>query len=70
MELIQFRKKVALLLIERLSTEEITAVRETKLVTIKSQSNAIYRKAELKSRNKLSAYFIEDLLAGDQLITQ
>lgn len=70
MELIQFRKKVALLLIERLSTEEITAVRETKLGTIKSQSNAIYRKAGLKGRNKLSAYFIEDLLAGDQLITQ
>ena len=70
MELIQFRKKVALLLIERLSTEEITAVRETKLGTIKSQSNAIYRKAELKSPNKLSTYFIEDLLAGDQLITQ
>jgi len=70
MELIKFRKKVALLLIKRLSTEEITAVRETKLGTIKSQSNAIYRKAELKSRNKLSTYFIEDLLAGDQLITQ
>ena len=70
MELIQFRKKVALLLIERLSTEEITAVRETKLGTIKSQSNAIYRKAGLKGRNKLSTYFIEDLLAGDQLITQ
>ena len=70
MELIQFRKKVALLLIEGLSTEEITAVRETKFGTIKSQSNAIYRKAEFKGRNKLSAYFNEDLLAGDQLITQ
>jgi len=57
-------------LIEGLSTQEITAVRETKLGTIKSLSNAIYRKAGLKGRNKLSDYFIEGLLAGHQLITQ
>ncbi|WP_156098587.1 hypothetical protein [Thermopetrobacter sp. TC1] len=31
--------------------------------------NAIYRKAGLRGRSELVAYFVEDLLAGEKLLT-
>jgi len=60
-------REVALLLIKGLSIQEIANIRETKTGTIKSQCSAIYRKAEVKGRNELVAYFVEDLLAGESL---
>ncbi|NQU58752.1 MAG: helix-turn-helix transcriptional regulator [Rhodospirillales bacterium] len=60
-------REVALLLIKGLSIQEIADIRETKTGTIKSQCSAIYRKAEVKGRNELVAYFVEDLLAGESL---
>jgi len=60
-------REVALLLIKGLSIQEIADIRETKTGTIKSQCSAIYRKAEVKGRNELVAYFVEDLLAGQSL---
>ncbi len=59
--------EVALLLIKGLTIREIAGLRETTAGTIKSQSNAIYRKAGVKGRNELVAYFIEDLLCGQNL---
>ncbi|MBT4934214.1 MAG: helix-turn-helix transcriptional regulator [Rhodospirillaceae bacterium] len=60
-------REVALLLIKGLSIQEIADIRETKTGTIKSQCSAIYRKAEVKGRNELVAYFVEDLLSGESL---
>jgi len=61
--------EVALLLIKGLTIQEICNVRSTKPGTIKSQSNAIYQKAAVSGRNELSAYFIDDLLGGQDLTT-
>ncbi len=60
-------REIALLLIKGFSIQEIADYRDTKPGTIKSQSNAIYRKAALKGRNELVAYFIEDLMGGIDL---
>ncbi len=60
-------REIALLLIKGLSIQEIADIRVTKPGTIKSQCSAIYRKAEVKGRNELVAYFVEDLLAGESL---
>ncbi len=61
-------REIALLLIKGLSISEIAQVRNTRPGTIKSQSNAIYRKAGLRGRSELVAYFVEDLLAGERLL--
>ncbi len=61
-------REVAILLIKGLSVSEIARIRNARPGTIKSQSNAIYRKAGLKGRSELAAYFMEDLLAGDRLL--
>jgi len=61
-------REIALLLIKGLSINEIAQVRNTRPGTIKSQSNAIYRKADLRGRSELVAYFVEDLLAGERLL--
>ncbi len=63
-------REIALLLIKGLSAQEIANMRDTRAGTVKSQSSAIYQKAEVKGRNELVAYFVEDLLAGDQIIRQ
>ncbi len=66
-ELSDSEREIALLLIKGLTIQEIADVRNTKPGTIKSQSNAVYRKADVKSRNELVAYFVEDLLSGQDL---
>jgi len=60
-------REIAFFLIKGLSLQEIADTRKTKPGTIKSQCSAIYRKAGIKGRSDLAAYFIEDLLAGDSL---
>lgn len=59
--------EVALLLIKGLSVQEIADIRQSQPGTVKSQSNAIYRKAGVAGRSELVAYFVEDLLAGEDL---
>jgi len=66
-ELSNSEREIALLLIKGLSIQEIADIRETRTGTIKSQCSAIYRKADVKGRNELVAYFVEDLLAGESL---
>jgi DNA-binding CsgD family transcriptional regulator len=56
--------EIALLLIKGFSAAEIAKLRETRPGTVKSQSSAIYQKADVRGRNELVAYFVEDLLAG------
>ncbi len=61
--------EVALLLIKGMSTQEIAELRQTKPGTVKSQSSAIYQKAGVRGRNELVAYFVEDLLAGEKILS-
>ena len=60
-------REIALLLIKGLSVQEIADLRETRPGTVKSQSSAIYQKADVKGRNELAAYFVEDLLGDDMM---
>ena len=62
-------RDVALFLTKGLSTREIAALRGTSEGTIKAQTNAIYRKAEVAGRPQLLGLFIEDLL-DDALMPQ
>ena len=57
-------RDVALFAIKGLNTAEIAAVRGTSEGTIKSQSNAIYRKAGVGGRAQLLGLLIDDL-TGD-----
>jgi len=68
-ELTASEREIAYLLIKGFSVQEIGRLRETRPGTIKSQSNAIYRKANVRGRSELAAYFVEDLLAGEDLVS-
>ncbi len=54
--------EIGMLLLKGLSHAEIAAVRGTSERTVREQSRALYRKADLTGRNELSAFFLEDLL--------
>ena len=58
-------RDVALFAIKGLSTAEIAAVRATSEGTVKAQTNAIYRKAEVSGRSQLLSLFIEDLMRDE-----
>ncbi len=60
--------EIALLLIKGFTAQEIADLRNTRPGTVKSQSSTIYQKAEVRGRNELVAYFVEDLLAGQRII--
>jgi DNA-binding CsgD family transcriptional regulator len=55
-------REVALLLLKGLSLKEIAELRATSERTVRQQSLAVYRKAELGGRAELAAFFLEDLL--------
>lgn len=57
-------KDVAFFSIKGLNTAEIAKLRETSEGTVKAQTNAIYRKADVSGRPQLLSLFIEDLLQG------
>jgi len=57
-------RDITLLTLKGLSIREIAAIRKTSEGTIKSQSNAIYKKAEVKGRGQLQSLFVEDLMDG------
>lgn len=61
-------REIAFLLIKGYSVQEICELRDTRPGTVKSQSNAIYRKAGVHGRTELVAYFVEDLLGGEKLV--
>jgi DNA-binding CsgD family transcriptional regulator len=58
-------RDVSIFLIKGMSTAEIAALRATSEGTVKSQTNAIYRKAGVAGRQQLLSLFIEDLI-GDR----
>ncbi|MGR3344507.1 MAG: helix-turn-helix transcriptional regulator [Paracoccaceae bacterium] len=60
-------RDVALFAIKGLSTQEIAALRNTSEGTVKAQTNAIYRKADVSGRPQLLSLFIDDLM-GDGLL--
>jgi DNA-binding CsgD family transcriptional regulator len=55
-------REVGLLLLKGLSHKEIAGTRATTETTIRQQALAVYRKAGLRNRAELSAFFLEDLL--------
>ena len=57
-------RRVALLVIKGFSNAEIAGLRGTTESTVKSQITAIFRKANLTSRQQLVAFVIEDLVAA------
>jgi DNA-binding CsgD family transcriptional regulator len=61
-ELTPAEKEVGLLLLKGLSHKEVAVARSTSETTIRQQALAVYRKAGLRSRSELSAFFLEDLL--------
>lgn len=67
-ELTPSESEIALFLIKGLSVQEIAELRNTRGGTVKSQSSTIYQKAGVRSRHELVAYFVEDLLAGEQFV--
>jgi DNA-binding CsgD family transcriptional regulator len=58
-------RDVSIFLIKGMSTAEIATLRATSEGTVKSQTNAIYRKAGVAGRQQLLSLFIEDLI-GDR----
>jgi DNA-binding CsgD family transcriptional regulator len=55
-------RDVALFAIKGMSTSEIAALRNTSEGTVKAQTNAIYRKADVSGRPQLLSLFIDDLM--------
>ena len=55
-------KEVGLLLLKGLSHKEVADARSISESTVRQQALAVYRKAGLRSRSELSAFFLEDLL--------
>ena len=56
-------REIGLLLLKGLSHREVAELRQTSEATVRQQALALYRKAGLRSRSDLSAFFLEDLLA-------
>lgn len=61
-------RDVALMLVKGYSNGEIAGLFGKAEGTVKAQSNAVYRKAEVSGRVQLVSSFIEDML-GEQLVT-
>ncbi len=68
-ELTTAEREVALLLLKGLSHREIGDLRKTSEATVRQQALSVYRKAGLRGRSELSAFFLEDLLlpAGERV---
>lgn len=56
-------RDVAIFLVKGMSFTEIAGARNTKEGTVKAQSHAIYRKANVKGRHELLALFFDELLS-------
>jgi DNA-binding CsgD family transcriptional regulator len=59
-------RDVALFAIKGLSVQEIARLRATSEGTVKAQTAAIYRKADVSGRPQLLSLFIEDLMGADR----
>lgn len=61
-DLTEAERDVAMLTVKGMSVAEIADIRNTTQGTIKSQNNAIYRKAQVKGRTQLLGVLIDELL--------
>lgn len=59
-------RDVALFAIKGLSVQEMARLRDTSEGTIKAQTAAIYRKADVTGRPQLLSLFIEDMMGADR----
>ena len=59
-------RDVALFAIKGLTVQDIARLRETSEGTVKAQTAAIYRKADVSGRPQLLSLFIEDLMGADR----
>lgn len=55
-------REIALFLLKGLTVNEISNIRESAEKTVRHQTASVYKKAGLKGRGELQAYFLEDLL--------
>ncbi len=62
-------RDVALFAIKGLTVQDIARLRETSEGTVKAQTAAIYRKADVSGRPQLLSLFIEDLMGADREAT-
>lgn len=62
-------KEVGKLILKGLSHKEIASLRGTAEATVRQQAQAIYQKSKLPGKTAFSAYFLEDLLASDHVLT-
>jgi DNA-binding CsgD family transcriptional regulator len=58
-------REIAFLLIKGLSLREVAAARKTSERTVRQQAATVYKKSGLEGRAQLSAFFLEDLFAGN-----
>lgn len=61
--------EIGFMLLKGLSHKEIADLRGTSARTVREQAGAIYRKAGVGGRVELSAWFLEDLLPGQEPAT-
>ena len=59
-------RDVALFAIKGMSVQEMARLRDTSEGTVKAQTAAIYRKAEVTGRPQLLSLFIEDMMGADR----
>ncbi len=59
-------RDVAVFAIKGLTVQEIARLRETSEGTVKAQTAAIYRKAQVSGRPQLLSLFIEDLMGAER----
>ena len=64
-DLTEAERDVAMPTVKGMSVAEIADIRNTTQGTIKSQNNAIYRKAQVKGRTQLLGVLIDELLVED-----
>lgn len=60
-------REVCLFILKGLDNKEIVSLRGSSETTVRHQTSSIYRKSELKNKQELLAYFIEDFLNPEPL---
>ncbi len=60
-------RDVALFAIKGMTVQDIARLRETSEGTVKAQTAAIYRKADVSGRPQLLSLFIEDMMGGTEV---
>lgn len=62
-------REVGLLILKGLNHKEIATARNTTEATVRQQAQSIYRKAQLPGKTAFSAYFLEDLLPPEAMLS-